>query len=214
MDLEQKAVMKALAFSFLGAILPITGCAGGVDEEPQGNVQTAREVCGGLSKSAADTLKTIAGTDSFTSEPSQDSPALPSGLTEEVEKGNGDDEHVLCSIEPEKVKNEQRIRVYAKVLAELPGAPDERLRGNTPFKVGLRGEASALGAQLYFKCARGNADPTHAPVIKADFRYAPASRGEVSYQGNMQLLNEVSYRLAEQLSCLPSSQLSMKQVTE
>ncbi|MGW3341251.1 hypothetical protein ACWDCL_27670 [Streptomyces sp. NPDC001009] len=214
MDLERNAVMKTLAFSLVGAVLPITGCAVGADEGPQGNALTAREVCGGLSKFAAETLQTIAGTDSFSSEPSQGSPVLPSGFTAEVEKSKGGEEHVLCSVEPEKVKNEQRIRVYAKVLAELPGAPDERLRGNMPFQVGLRGEASALGAHLYFKCARKNTDPAHAPVIKSDFRYAPASRGEVSYQGNMQLLNEVSYRLAGQLSCLQSSQLSMKQVTE
>ncbi|TGN72184.1 hypothetical protein E5083_30780 [Streptomyces bauhiniae] len=82
------------------------------------------------------------------------------------------------------------------------------------FKVGLRGEASSLGAQLYFVCAQEGVGPDRAPVIKTEFRYAPASRGEVSYKGNMQLLNEVSYRLAKQLSCQQSSDLNMKQVTE
>ncbi|MEW2317306.1 hypothetical protein [Streptomyces bauhiniae] len=197
-----------------GALFPLAGCSGSADETPRENYLTSHEVCGGLSDSAAKTLRAVAGTDSFSSEPKQGSSALPSDIAEEVKKSNGEKEHVLCSIEPEKVKNRQRIGLYARVLNELPDAPDERLRGNMSFKVGLRGEASSLGSQLYFVCAQEGVGPDRAPVIKTEFRYAPASRGEVSYKGNMQLLNEVSYRLAKQLSCQQSSDLNMKQVTE
>ncbi|MGW7260988.1 hypothetical protein [Streptomyces sp. NPDC054834] len=110
------------------------------------------------------------------------------------------------------MRNEQHISLSFKVLPELPAPPDKRLRGNVGFNVGLRGEASDLGAQLHFRCARSSSvtGKRAASVVETEFRYSPAGRGKVSYKGNMQLLNETSYRLAKQLSCLESSRLSRK----
>jgi hypothetical protein len=191
----------------MAALVLSAGCDGGSKTADDG-YQSARQVCGGLSDASARTLETIAGTEKFSSSPERGDFQLPATTSEELDGSAVPKQHELCSIKPESVRNEQHIGIYFKVTRTLPAAPDKRLRGNYYFKAGLRAEASDLGAQLYFRCARENSASTKAQIIKADFRYSPASRGKVPYEGNMQLLNEASYRLAQQLSCLQSSGLT------
>ncbi|MFC9925037.1 hypothetical protein [Streptomyces sp. NPDC127190] len=183
---------------FLAAAALLTGCSGGTDKGDD-HYQSADQVCGGLSESAAHTLETVADTKKFSSEPAGGFD-VPANVHGELKGTPAQKQHVLCSITPEEVRNEQHINLSFKVLPKLPPSPDKGLRGNVGFKVGLRGQASDLGAHMFFRCGQA--------VVETDFRYAPASRGLVSYKGNMQLLNEASYRLAQQLSCLGSSGLA------
>ncbi|WP_129306239.1 hypothetical protein [Streptomyces sp. L2] len=172
--------------------------------------QSAREVCGGLSDTGAHTLETIAATKEFSSSPSTGKFDMPENVSKEFTGPPAQKRYDLCTIEPENVRNEQRIGFSFKVLSTLPPAPNKLLHGNVYFKVGLRAWATTLGARLYFTCQPSNAPADRPParVVQTDFWYAPASRGKVSYKGNMELLNEASYKLAKQLSCSESAGLS------
>ncbi|MCM3267056.1 hypothetical protein M3765_24270 [Streptomyces thermoviolaceus] len=115
-------------------------------------------------------------------------------------------QHLLCHIEPQNVINAQRINITFEVLSKAPPPANKKLH-TSHYKAGLRADASALGATIWFRCPAGNQEDAEAPVIKTDYAYWPP-RGLIYEEGNMRLVNEMSYRLAQQLNCLEGSGLT------
>lgn len=187
------------------AALVCTGCSNGDGDD--GRYQSARQVCGGISEESAKSLESVAATKKFTSTLNTKKFDLPTTLPDELTGKVTTKRHVLCRIEPQDVINEQSIAVTFEVLLKDPPPRNKRLHGNSHYKAGLRADASNLGATIWFKCASNNESGDKAPVIKTDYAYWPA-RGLVSQEGNMRLVNEMSYRLAQQLNCLEGSGLT------
>lgn len=204
------AVARAVRFGRQLWILPLTalaltaGCSG---EKNDSRYQSAQRVCGGISKESAKTLEDVSSTKQFTSSLNTTEFELPASLPDELDGKVTPKQHLLCRIEPQNVPNEQSIGITFEVLSKMPPPPNKSLRGNSYYKTGLRAEASQLGAKIWFKCVQKNTEGSKEPIIYTHFTYWPPN-GLVSQEGNMRLVNEMSYRLAQQLNCLQGSGLT------
>ncbi|MGA5353771.1 hypothetical protein ACPCJU_15525 [Streptomyces thermodiastaticus] len=203
----QKTRVTHLRASFgvlVAAALALSaGCSKGDDPDKR----SARQVCGGISEQSAQALESVADTKDFTSTVNTSRFELPATLSDELDGKASAKRHLLCRIEPHNVINAQRIGITFEVLQEMPPPKDRRLKGNSHYKAGLRAEASNLGADIFFKCVRDGEVEGKAPIIKTSYSYWPP-RGLIYQEGNMRLVNDIAYRLAQQLSCLKSSGLT------
>lgn len=164
-------------------------------------------MCGGISEQSAQALESVAGTKEFKSSLTARRFELPTVLPDELDGKVAPERHVLCLIEPQHVVNKQTVSIDFKVLWKQPSPPDKSLRGNSYYRTGFQAEASDMGAEVYFRCARDGASQEKVPIIKTTYSYWPPN-GLISQPGNMRLVNEMAYRLAQQLNCLHSSGLT------
>jgi hypothetical protein len=204
-DVQIVKLRNSLKIFAIAALVLSAGCSNGDKDDDR--YQSARQVCGGISEQSAKALESVAATKKFTSTLSTRKFELPTTLPDEFDGKIEPKRHLLCRIEPQNVVNDQSIGITFEVVPKAPPPPNKKLRGNSHYKAGLRADASDLGATIWFKCASDGTGEDKAAIIKTDYAYWPP-RGLISQEGNMRLVNEMSYRLAEQLSCLRSSGLT------
>ncbi|MFI8938652.1 hypothetical protein [Streptomyces syringium] len=198
--------------------LATVGCSDSGHSREEPPRVSASQACGSLlSKEAANELETLSGQTRFTEDSYAEISRFSTGLRSAELTPEGWQERELCRLVAKVDAGGRKERLIVSVSFSWSDAEVARSRRETSKKVsageltlyplGMRAEADADGAAVYFSCPEDD-HPKNTKVLRGDlWSLNTKLTGQAGRNTRITILNAAARKIARQLDCLDTANL-------